>query len=1009
MAAKAGAAAAGVAAAAVAAAEAPARLQDGVAAAGAGLDRRTVFVRSVAFATNEAALEEAFAEVGPVRKCFLVRQKGAKDHRGFGFVQFALPEDAERAAQIKHGALLGGRKLKVEVAKKRAPFEQRRQQKLPPVGQAAQEVSSELPAGDLVAQVHSDSKESGQAKKGQREANGRDVADKTAEEGKDGAKPVRKKKLSNAAKKNAASQMTSQRQRPARTVVFGGIINDSVRDGLLKNVEAIGSLEDAARLVPEEQLKICGLIKDGCKPPVLEVVFTSVQLATKAVEVLHGQQFQGATIWARQLGGEIKEAELASLFSRAGTVREVTIPGIADNKQAVTLLNGLEIHKRPVAVDWAVPKAKYEVVAAQLQETAEQMQEIGGTMNSDEDGTYEGIEENVDTSEVGTTATPAVTGSPQAQSRTSMDEVSRGSRMSGPSVDAKQESRKSDAQLASENRQDLPENEDEVVRKVLLKVLSSQTAAAPLASGLSTASASFGKGGARAEPADEEEAEEAEEADDGGRQGEGEVDEIEDLSRKSNPASTSRMGSSRDEVTGATVFMRQLPAGLKVADLRALFSAYGEVRSCRLVLHPVTKRPKGTAFLEFTRHEDAEAAVQASKKQGVYIMGKALSVDMAVDKQEAVTLARSNSQHERERDRRNLYLLEDGRCQNTITSNVTGKADVTRELGTEKQLKLASPNFYVSPTRLLVHNIPKNMTEKELRILFLDAVKSRATKQCPTIKQVKILADSSKKDAKGAPRSRGAGFVEFVEHQHALVALRVLNNNPEIFGPECRPIIEFAIENSLILKQRATLKTKAKLAEANKKKVVQAASSNHLQEHPLHHGKSTSHKVVKGKQHSERTTGRGFRENHAGKRKRQENVEVPLATSSKGGTSTQASLPAAAVATKVSTPDKTAAGQHANHGKKGQTKTRREAVTEVADTKKLVSRESSRVGNQQPALQEVESRRAKKRKVGEDTLEQLVADYRKKLVAGNGPVSGKQLQQRTRQLVNGNDIRRWYE
>eukprot|EP00850_Spirogloea_muscicola_P011480 SM000071S21104 [mRNA] locus=s71:474335:480295:+ [translate_table: standard] len=922
----------------------------------------------------------------------------------------ALPEDAERAAQIKHGALLDGRKLKVEVAKKRAPFEQRRQQKQPPAGQAAQETSPDLPAGSLVAAVHSDSKESGQAKKGQGEVNGRAVAGKTVEEGKDGAKPVKRKKLSNTAKKNAASQMTSQKQRPARTVVFGGIINDSVRGGLLKKVEAIGSIEDAARLMPEEQLKNCGLIKDGCKPPALEVVFSSVQLATKAVELLHGQQFQGATIWARQLGGEIKEAELASLFSRAGTVREVTIPGIADNKQAVTLLNGLEIHKRPVAVDWAVPKAKYEVVAAQLQATAEQMEDIGDTMDSDGDGTYESIEENVDMSEGGKTATPAVTGSPQAQSRTSVGEVSQGSRMPGPDVDAKEESRKSDAQLASQHRQDVPENEDEVVRKVLLKVLSSQTAAAPqLASGLSTSSASFGEGGARAEQTDEEEAEEAEE---GGSQGEGDVDEIEDLSRMSNPASTSRMENSGDEVTGATIFVRQLPAGLKVADLRACFSAYGEVRSCRLVLHPVTRRPKGTAFLEFIRHEDAEAAVQACKKQGVYIMGKALSVDIAVDKQEARTLARSNSQHERERDRRNLYLLEEGLIRDgSAAGREMSKHDTLKRdrLGTEKQLKLASPNFYVSPTRLLVHNIPKNMTEKELRILFLDAVKSRATKQSPTIKQVKILADSSKKDAKGAPRSRGAGFVEFVEHQHALVALRVLNNNPEIFGPECRPIIEFAIENSLVLKQRATLKAKAKLAEANKTKVVQAASSNHLQEHPLHHGKSTSHKVVKGIQHSERATGRGFRENNAGKRKRQENIEVPLATLSKGVTSTQASLPAAAVTTKVSTPDGLAAGQHANHGKKGQTKTRRESVTEVADAKKLVPRVSSRVGKQQPALQEVESRRAKKRKVGEDTLEQLVADYRKKLVAGNGPVSGKQLQQRTRQLVNGNDIRRWYE
>ncbi|XP_019183951.1 PREDICTED: RNA-binding protein 28-like [Ipomoea nil] len=38
-------------------------------------------------------------------------------------------------------------------------------------------------------------------------------------------------------------------------------------------------------------------------------------------------------------------------------------------------------------------------------------------------------------------------------------------------------------------------------------------------------------------------------------------------------------------------------------------------------------------------------------------------------------------------------------------------------------------------------------------------------------------------------------FVEFTEHQHALVALRVVNNNPGTFGPEHRPIVEFAVDN----------------------------------------------------------------------------------------------------------------------------------------------------------------------------------------------------------------------
>lgn len=68
--------------------------------------------------------------------------------------------------------------------------------------------------------------------------------------------------------------------------------------------------------------------------------------------------------------------------------------------------------------------------------------------------------------------------------------------------------------------------------------------------------------------------------------------------------------------------------------------------------------------------------------------------------------------------------------------------------------------------------------------------------------QVKILHDSDKTDAEGNPKSKGLGFVEFAEHQHALVALRQLNNNPAAFTKDRRPIVEFAVENAKILKKR---------------------------------------------------------------------------------------------------------------------------------------------------------------------------------------------------------------
>jgi nucleolar protein 4 len=96
-------------------------------------DARTLFVRNVAFDVDAAQLEEVFADVGPVRQCFLVTAKPGQPgggggpqqqqqaqsqsqqrrHKGIAFVQYALPEDAERALEELNGREVAGRRLKV--------------------------------------------------------------------------------------------------------------------------------------------------------------------------------------------------------------------------------------------------------------------------------------------------------------------------------------------------------------------------------------------------------------------------------------------------------------------------------------------------------------------------------------------------------------------------------------------------------------------------------------------------------------------------------------------------------------------------------------------------------------------------------------------------------------------------------------------------------------------------------------------------------------------------------
>lgn len=85
----------------------------------------TLFVRNIPFGVDKDSLQTFFVDFGPLQTCFLVskREPGESTHAGYGFVQFALKEDACTAVKElskKHGVRkLQGRRLKVEFALKK--------------------------------------------------------------------------------------------------------------------------------------------------------------------------------------------------------------------------------------------------------------------------------------------------------------------------------------------------------------------------------------------------------------------------------------------------------------------------------------------------------------------------------------------------------------------------------------------------------------------------------------------------------------------------------------------------------------------------------------------------------------------------------------------------------------------------------------------------------------------------------------------------------------------------
>jgi nucleolar protein 4 len=75
----------------------------------------TVFVRGIPHDTTDEQLMEKFSDVGPVKHAYCLRDK-ATQRATYGFVKFAIREDAQVAVDTLSGAFLNGKKIQVENA-----------------------------------------------------------------------------------------------------------------------------------------------------------------------------------------------------------------------------------------------------------------------------------------------------------------------------------------------------------------------------------------------------------------------------------------------------------------------------------------------------------------------------------------------------------------------------------------------------------------------------------------------------------------------------------------------------------------------------------------------------------------------------------------------------------------------------------------------------------------------------------------------------------------------------
>lgn len=86
---------------------------------------RKLYVGNLPYSSTEDSLREAFSQSGTVDSVTIIIDRDTGRSKGFGFVEMGTDAEAQAAIEALDGQDFGGRRVKVNEAKPRAPRENR--------------------------------------------------------------------------------------------------------------------------------------------------------------------------------------------------------------------------------------------------------------------------------------------------------------------------------------------------------------------------------------------------------------------------------------------------------------------------------------------------------------------------------------------------------------------------------------------------------------------------------------------------------------------------------------------------------------------------------------------------------------------------------------------------------------------------------------------------------------------------------------------------------------------
>ncbi|EFN79663.1 RNA-binding protein 28 [Harpegnathos saltator] len=244
---------------------------------------------------------------------------------------------------------------------------------------------------------------------------------------------------------------------------------------------------------------------------------------------------------------------------------------------------------------------------------------------------------------------------------------------------------------------------------------------------------------------------------------------------------------------GKTVFLKNVPFSVKNNELKEYMEQFGPIYYALVCTDRLTEYSKGTAFVKFKDIASAEKCL--SNDTELCMHDQIIEAHRALCKNEVEN--KQTLKGQKVKDSRNLYLVKEGVVvAGSPAATDVSVSDMAKRMKLEqwKSQILRNLNMFVSRVRLVVHNLPPNLDDAQLRQLFKDFSGPKAV-----IKEARVMRDLKTVDAAGRGKSKEYGFVAFTTHEDALKALRSANNNPNIFSKNRRPIVGFSIENRIMV------------------------------------------------------------------------------------------------------------------------------------------------------------------------------------------------------------------